>query len=233
MKHVAVFLTIALFVAVIISGCKKDESPTTPPTTGTGATKYIGTLASPTETGSLTLIFATSVGKESPYSVQNAESTVAVSGSIKIGVDSILLSGTYDTSTDSLVVSGGGYTFRGKLNGGHITGGYTGPNGPGSFSASPSTSDGSVKVYCGTYQETSPTTESSGRFNLVVTGSVISGITDDGTKLGGTVNGNSVTITISGIQVATGTISGTNISGTYSVPSDPVESGTWQASICQ
>ena len=233
MKHAVVFFTIILFVAIIISGCKKDDNPATPPVTVTGATTYIGTLASPTETGFITLVFSASVSKQVPYSVQSAESTVSVSGYIKIAGDSILLSGTYNSVTDSLFVTGGGYTFQGKLSGGHITGGYTGPNGPGSFSASPSTSEGSVKVYCGTYQETSPTTTAHGRFNLVVTGSVVSGITDDGTQLGGAVNGNTITITITGIQVATGTISGSSISGTYSIPSNPVHSGNWQASICQ
>ena len=81
---------------------------------------------------------------------------------------------------------------------------------------------------------TFPDTSNHGRFNLVVSGSAITGITDDGTPLAGSVSGNNVTVTISGVQVATGIISGNNISGTYSFTHNEITyTGTWEASICQ
>ena len=232
MKRFALFFSFFVLVVVALTGCKKDDNPVvTPPVTGT--TTYIGTLANAAETGSMTLTFSSAVGKLVPTLVQNAESVITVSGSLKINGTTITITGTYYTDTDSIFISGGGYTFTGKLHGGHITGSYTGPNGPGSFAAAPSSSEGSVKVYCGTSHETSPDTSVHGRFNLVITGTSISGITDSGIELAGTVSGNSVTITISGIQVATGTISDSNISGTYTVPGEVTHTGTWEASICQ
>jgi len=235
MKRNAMLALFVLFLAIIVTGCKKDDNPvTTPPPTG--STTWIGTLANASETGSFTLTFSSAIGKLAPRMIADVESVITVSGSIKIGSTTILLNGTYETTTDSLYVTGGGYTFTGKLNSGHITGTYTGPNGPGGFSASPSTSEGSVKVYCGTYHETSPDTSVHGRFNLVITGGAsVSGITDSGLELGGSVVGTTVHVTIQGIQIATGTITDASISGTYSVPDpeDVTHTGTWDASICQ
>ena len=97
MKHVVFFLSIVLFAAVIISGCSKDDNPTTAPTTVVKSTTYIGTLANAAETGSMTLIFSTAIGKQIPDRVASAESTVSVSGSIKVNGVTILLTGTYNS----------------------------------------------------------------------------------------------------------------------------------------
>ena len=236
MKHAAFVLFVVLLFAIAITGCKKDDDTvvTPPPTTG-GTTTYVGTYANLAESGSLLLNFSSVPTKRTPNFTANAESVLTVSGKIKFGTDSITLSGTYNTVTDSLIVSGGGYTFRGTLSNGIFTGSYTGPNGPGGFSASPSATDGSVKVYCGTSHETSPDTSNHGRFNLVVTGTVVSGITGDGADLGGRVTGDSVYVTISDIEIARGKVVGVNISGIYYSPTynTPTITGTWEGSICQ
>ncbi len=236
MKRFAMFFSFVVLVAVALTGCKKDsDSVVTPPVTG--STTYVGTLANAAETGSMTLTFSSAIGKLAPTLVQNAESLITVNGSIKIGSTTIPITGTYNTTTDSIFISGGGYTFTGKLHNGHITGSYTGPNGPGGFSASPSSSEGSVKVYCGTSHETSPDTSSHGRFNLVITGTSVSGITDDGLELSGTVNGTNISISINVggtlFPIATGVIEGTSLHGNYSFSgSEGTVTGTWEASPC-
>jgi hypothetical protein len=236
MKIVPFVLFTVLLFAIAIIGCKKDESPTaTPPPASGGITTYVGTFANTAESGSLILTFSSAPAKRDPNFVATVESVLTVSGKIKIGVDSVLLTGTYDTTTDSLIVSGGGYTFRGKLTNGHFTGSYTGPHGPGGFAASPSATDGSDKVFCGTSHETSPDTSQHGRFNLIVSGTTVSGVTGDGLDLGGHATGDSVYVTISDVEIARGKVVGVNISGIYYSPNfnSPTITGTWEGSICQ
>ncbi|HEV8539316.1 MAG TPA: hypothetical protein VGR15_10415 [Bacteroidota bacterium] len=227
--------TFTLFVAVMITGCNKDENPVNPPG---GSVTYVGTLANPSETGSLILTFASAPSKQAPRASAGAATVISVSGSVKIGDTTIVLSGTYNTDTDSLIVSGGNYTFRGTYADGTISGTYTGPHGSGSFTAEVSGEGDTVKVYCGTYQQTSPDTNGAGRFNLIVKGSIISGITDDGLRLAGIVTEGEVFIHFTlypTINIAHGVIEEDgSIVGTYSVPVESgTVSGTWEAHICQ
>jgi hypothetical protein len=237
MKAVKLFLAFFLFAAVIIIGCKKDDTPTNP---GGGSVTYIGTLANANETGSITLVFSAAPSKLSPRVSSGTATIITVSGSIKIAGVTINLTGTYNTDTDSLVVSGGGYTFAGTYSDGNISGGYTGPNGSGSFTAEVSSEGSTIKVYCGTYHETSPDTSRHGRFNLVVKGTVITGITDGGLGLGGTLIDGHVSIhfEVEGYpttEIAQGTVQGDgSITGQYTVPAESgTQTGTWEAHNCQ
>ncbi len=155
------FNFVLLTALALLSSCKKDDNPAGPPPGGGSTTKtYAGTFAGVSETGSMSLTWTV------PGSAAFEKTTAiyTVSGSITIdGGSTITLSGTFNTSNDSLIVSGGGYTFRGKLSGTGITGTYSGPSGSGGFTVKSSTNN-SVKVFCGTY--TSNAGNSDGRFNL-------------------------------------------------------------------
>ena len=234
MRNIKLLFIIVVIVAAVITGCKKDETPTG----SGGSVTYIGTLANASETGSITLTFASAPSKQSPRATAGSETIINVSGSIKIAGVTITLTGTYNTDTDSLIVSGGGYTFAGTYSNGNISGTYTGPHGSGSFTAEVSGEGTTIKVYCGTYHETSPDTSVHGRFNLVVKGNVVTGITDDGLRLGGTVDGSQVLVHFTEyptIDIAHGVIQEDgSIVGEYSVPAETgVRSGTWEAHICQ
>lgn len=232
MKQTLVLFSIALLFVLAIAGCKEDTPAGPGPSPG--ITVFVGTLANSAETGSMRLTFSSAIAKYSPFYIASPETVISVSGTVTINGTVITLTGTYDTETTGLQVSGGGYTFSGTLSDGHITGTYTGPNGPGGFSAAPSSTDGSVKVYCGTSHETSPDTSNHGRFNLVISGTEVSGITDDGLELGGSVSGSTVSVTIFGTAIGSGTISGTSIiNGTYSFTNEVTYTGTWEAELCE
>src|SRR5215467_4770596 len=100
---------------VLLSSCKKDDNPASPPGGGGGGSTtktYAGTFAGVSETGSMSLTWTV------PGSTAFEKNTAiySVSGTISIdGGSTITLTGTFNTSNDSLIVSGGGYTFRGKL----------------------------------------------------------------------------------------------------------------------
>ncbi len=229
-------LFILLITAAFVSSCKKDDTPTVPPTT-LNATKYIGTLGNGAEAGVLTLNFASAPPKVAPSIINSIATIINVTGTVKIGGITINLTGTYNTDTDSLIVSGGGYNFKGKLNSSNLSGTYTGPNGDGSFTAESSTADGSVKVYTGTSHETSPDTSNHGRFLLVVKGIALTGITDYGQKVGGTISGTHLSVHFEespAVEIAQGNVSGdgTSIQGTYSVATESgTITGTWSATL--
>ena len=231
MKKMKFLFVAVLAVAAILSSCSKNENPTSP---GGGTTTYYGTFANNSESGGMTLNFA-SAPKLSPMSGEVDTNLISVTGSMKVQDGATnALSGTFNKTNDSLDVSSagsGGYTFLGKLVSGLFNGDYTGPNGPGSFAAKTSTS-GSVKVYCGRYTETSPGT-GHGALNIVVDGTSISVLVTGGEGsdvLTGTLSGNNITVTQNGVQVAQGTLNGNSMSGTYNTGS---EQGTWSATLCQ
>ncbi len=154
--------TLALLAGLLLlSSCKKDDNPTSPPGGGGSTTKtYAGTFAGVSETGSMTMIVTIpgSTAFEKTATIDSVSGTITINGGA-----TITLKGTFNSSNDSLIVSGGGYTFRGKLSGTNITGTYSGPNGNGGFNLKSSTNN-SVKVFCGTY--ISNAGNSNGRFNL-------------------------------------------------------------------
>ena len=234
MKAATIFLTLVCIISAVLVSCKKDDNPTG----STGGPTYYGTFANSAETGAMTLVFA-NAPKLIANVPQDAATVINITGSIKVqGGSTISITGTFNSDNDSLKFSGGGYSFAGILANGEITGSYTGPNGAGGFTASVG-AEGSVKVYCGTYHETSPDTSVHGRFNLVIKGTAITGITDSGLDLGGTVTSTThISVhfqQLPGVEIATGTIqSDGSITGTYSVTSESgTQSGTWQAHICQ
>ena len=232
MKQVFSFFIVVVILAACISSCKKDDAPTAP---SGGATAYVGTLGNSVEAGTMTLTFASAPPKTAPLSAEAVTAIINVSGTVKFGGTTITLSGTFNTDNDSLIVSGGGYSFRGVLVDGNISGEYTGPNGSGSFTTESSTEEGSVKVYVGTSHETSPDTTQHGRFLLVVKGNAITGITDSGLKLAGTITGTNVSVHFviaPDVELAHGTISGdgTSMQGEYSFTDEGVtRTGTWTA----
>jgi hypothetical protein len=228
------FMMIIVVTAVFISSCSKNDGPTAP---AGGATSYIGTVGNSAEAGALSLTFASAPPKLSPGMNYSITTIINVSGTVKFGGTTITLTGTYNTTNDSLIVSGGGYSFMGILANGTLSGTYTGPNGSGSFTTEGSTEAGSVKVYIGTSHETSPDTSNHGRFLLVVKGTAVTGITDSGEKLGGTISGTHVSIhfiSAPSVEIAQGTVStdGTTMSGTYSATSgEGTFSGTWTCTL--
>ena len=228
-------LLFALLVGLaLIIGCKKDDNPVTPPS-GSPAVALVGTIAGSnssggTQSGVLTL--AIPAGKPSAI----ASDTLNISGQIVLSTgDTITLSGYYIKTTGYLYVTGEGFTLYGTLVGGHLTnthyddgaGGHSG-----TVAASASSSSNTVTVFCGTYTELSPGTET-GTFNLLLQGSSITIVTSKGFTFYGTLSGTSVTVYIegtSGTVLATGTLEGTHASGTYDTP-DP-KHGSWVADVC-
>lgn len=235
MQRLTWLLMVMIVIAgVFISSCKKDDAPTAP---AGNATTYVGTLGNSNEGGAITLTFASAPPKLSPNVTNTITTIINVSGTVKFGGTTIILTGTYNTANDSLNVSGGGYTFMGVLSSGNLSGTYTGPNGSGSFTTESSTEAGSVKVYTGTSHETSPDTSNHGRFLLVVKGTTVTGITNDGLRLGGTITGTAVSVHFAvdpSVQIAQGTVSGdgTSMQGTYSATNgEGTFTGTWSCTL--
>lgn len=198
-----------LFAAVGCGGSADTQDAPSAPTT----TAYTGTMASASESGKLTL----------------SATSGAVSGALNLvspGPSSVTLSGTL--SGTSFTLAGGGYTFTGTTSGSGVTGTYTGPNGSGGFSlqAGPST-----QVFVGTFTSTSG--GMNGNFNIAINGGSLMGVavSSDGsvTQLGGTATGGSLSVTASGTVIATGTVSGSNASGTYD--NHQGNSGTWTGQL--
>lgn len=220
------FGCVVVSLAMLAAGCKKDD-PVSPPTIPTSTT-YVGTFEGTGETGSIALTQTT--GKISDPSVASG----GISGLLNLfGGGTITLSGTLTNNT--FVISGGGYTFTGTISGGSITGTYTGPNGPGGFSAQIPVAGTTSEVYIGTY--TSLAGQGSGRLNTVISGTSMWGVvvSDDGsrTEIIGVVNGNSMSVRAASapaVELATGTKSGNTWSGTYNGGTD---NGTWTATLLQ
>ncbi len=213
-------LLACLVLALTITACKKDDEGTTDPPVNNTAT-YVGTIANGTESGSISMNVNLSKG---------AGINGGVTGTLTIvspAETTLALNGTFTSNT--LAVTGGEYTFGGTLAGGAIAGGYTGPNGPGQFSAQPSTNN-SVKVYAGTYTS-STISGSAGTFNIVINGTVITGFsvetsTGNSTQLTGTLTGTAINI-LNGLAV--GTLEGTSVSGTYD--NGTGDQGTWSGEL--
>jgi hypothetical protein len=231
-------LVVSMF---LLTSCKKDDNPVTPPPTATHASgTYVGMIAGGSESGVLTLSLSSSAAMKSTANL----AIINISGTLKIGGSTITLSGTYNTSNDSLYVSGGGYSFAGTYSNGFLMGAYTGPNGSGGFSTQSSSGSDTVKVYLG--QSVSQVEgHSNSTLNIVVKGSALIGLavgTGDTTPLTGTVSGNTLTISIAFNElsaiVATGTFNAdhSSASGSYDTSTinttDP-DHGTWSVTLSQ
>lgn len=155
-----------------------------------------------------------------------ASGTIPLTGTLtKGGTTTINLTGTYTVSSYAISASGGGYTLTGSVANTTATGTYTGPSDSGSFAAFKGDTT-SVTVYCGTYAG-----DASGSWNLVRNGNSVAGAYSHGKLTNGTVNGNNVSFSITddsaGPGSGTGTISGSSVSGTWTVGSS---TGNWTGS---
>jgi hypothetical protein len=137
------------------------------------------------------------------------------------------LIGMYEDSSMVIAATGDGYNFGGIYDGAsHLEGAMTGAA-MGTFVAIRDDDNNSV-VYCGTF-----TGDDEGTWNFTIEdnsmyGSYITTGSDTGV-LEGTVSGNTLTITEGGVQIATGTRNGDNVSGTWNSGGG---SGTWTGSRC-
>jgi hypothetical protein len=152
--------------------------------------------------------------------------------------------GTFDDQTGDLHLAGGGYTLDGIYDTGppgNLFGGYTGPNGPGSFSCE-SGAASSAQVFGGSYA--SDFSGESGTFLLALRGTAIDGAaTADGDSVGlaftGTLAGTAITISAPNTNGYTmhgaGTLNPTthHISGRYNIDLNaaPADSGAWSGDL--
>lgn len=224
-------LAISVFLIIFVTGCKKDDNPTTPPIGN--PTSYVGTFAGPSESGTLHLSIA--AAKLALFKSFSTDAVVSVTGYLKTSLgDSVAVSGTFNTANDSLYFTGGSYSFAGVAAGGTLTGNYTGPHGSGTFALQTATST-SVKTYAGIY--TSQAGRSNGKFNLVVsasgslTGLAVANDSSGGAQLSGTVVADSITIYLSSsssVVLAHGSFTNSShvaASGTYDNHTD--DHGIW------
>ena len=157
-----------------------------------------------------------------------------VTGALKViapAPATLQLSGTYTASTKTVTASGGGYTFAGVYDAGagRLDGTMSG-TASGTFVAVRSRS---AAGFCGTFTGTDD-----GTFNFAIDGTTLVGTATSTigsvTPLDGTVSGTNITITNpgapSGPPLAVGTISGTDVSGTFDDGAG--SSGTWTGSKC-
>jgi hypothetical protein len=164
----------------------------------------------------------------------------AVTGTVRVvspAAATATLTGIYYESTGDLTASGGGYTFRDDYDGSDMTEGtFTGPGGSmGLFTAHISTSN--ARAFCGTYVS-EVQVETRGVFNFTVDGTTLTGsataVFGVTGRLGGTVSASGAVQIIDRDQpnpfLATGHITGTNVSGTWDDGAG--QHGTWTGSLC-
>ena len=199
--------------ALVAPACKKDS--TSP---GTTVLVFVGTVNGTDGilSGAITL---------------NINGTV-VTGSFDVvtpTVASHALTGSYNTTSKALAATGGGYTFGGVFDGvDRMDGGMTG-SATGTFVAKKDNNN-TAQAFCGTFSGSDD-----GVFNFTVIGTTISGTatTTSGTviPLDGTMSGNNISIANpgGGSPLATGTRSGTAVTGTWN---DGVGSGNWTGARC-
>lgn len=218
-------------IALAITGCKKDEANpvTTNPTPDRKGT-YVGTVAFASASASVSFNVGTTLAK--------TDEILPVTGVLRIvGGASITLSGTYNTANDSMYVSGGGYTFAGRFGGGTISGTCGGANGAGIFTVAVSTTANPVKVYTGSF---SVSNGDHGPFNLLITGTTISGVAyvinqSGSIQFAGTVQGSNLTIVDparNNLVVATGVANGNAVSGS-TINTSGQANGSWSGTLVQ
>lgn len=146
------------------------------------------------------------------------------------------LIGSIDNTAGFFEATGGGYFLAGFFDNGLLGGGISGPSGSGSFAAL-SSDFGMVQIFCGDWILTGDTAPA-GLFSLSVVGgqavaTVVNFAESDSFLLtNNLVSGNSVSLAGFpgqglGLQ-ASGTISGSSVTGTWTSTDGSNESGTWQ-----
>lgn len=195
----------ALIVAV---GCSAGSDAITVDSGGpsTGAAVYIGSFASATESGTMTLSLA-------------AASTGTM---VQVNGTTTALSGSYSASTGAVSLSGGGFTYTGILANGALTGTFRSAKSTGAFTAQSQTVAATPpKAFCGSYVSNTDY----GWINFVasstgsVTGFAVSGSGGINTSvpLTGTLTGSALTATTSTSTAISGVVStdGTTLNGSY------------------
>jgi hypothetical protein len=233
--RVATTLRCTTAAAVLaLAACSKDSTgpePVVDPGTGTPV-EFNGTLASGTITGDISITIEGSaasarvVGGGIAFDVSGSRAVVPVSGCLYLGSTTCTaVTGTYNTVTKvlSFTTTSPAFTFTGTYSSGRVSGTFTGAGGSGSFVVH----SGTVQVFCGTFAG-----DASGVWNLVRHGNDVYGIAVDvgGTnslQLTGTMSGTTINLTFTG-GTASGTISGTSMSGMWTTLVG--DAGTWTGS---
>lgn len=151
-----------------------------------------GTIAATLQSASATAkVGSVSTTASSKAVLEKTRTLSTTSGTLLLGGNPVVLSGTVDASTNAVSLSGSGYAFTGTVSGGIYSGTYTGPkNVVGAFSTL-STTQGAVTAYCGTYTEDrhpagAPASTAGGVFNLqIATNGAVSGATSPTSGDGG------------------------------------------------
>lgn len=141
MRSTVPAVALLALLAACGSGSPTDNNP--------ASISYAGTFASDINSG--TIHFATAPALRAGDGAYISAAAIQLVGILTFsGGASIDLTGTLDGSVLSLASTD--YSFTGTLSGGVISGTFTGPAGEsGSFSASLSSSGGTVALYCGTF----------------------------------------------------------------------------------
>lgn len=202
-----------------------------------GSTTTFSGIVSPDDgspSGSIFLVVQTANPAPPAPTGPSVRDPVNVSGTLKFGASTTSLTGTYDPDQDVIAATGGGYDFAGGFDGNNrLEGFWAGPGG--STGTFVTTNGSNAVVYCGTYAADDQS--DSGAFSFVVTGNQLLGeaVSDQGggtIPLDGSVSGNNITIQTpgGGSALATGTISGTSVSGIYD--DGQGSTGTWSGGVC-
>ena len=241
--------TLGLLSLVGIQGCSDDDEDN-PVNPGPTSTQLTGTYANANEGGQMSISISSGTLAPALRAGALATHTIAASGSLTAEgtTTPTPLTGNYSEETDSLYLTGGGYDMAGHYDGttSTITGGYSGPNGVGFFSCAVGGSN-AIQVYCGAFESTM-NSGVVGRWNVVISGSQLSGIgavTGGGLyEFTGTVTGTGTTRTVavnqdlgSGVTLtADGTLdtSTDQIGGTYALDDNgtPSDAGNWTGGDC-
>jgi hypothetical protein len=218
-----------------LAGC--SSKTTAPAPTPSSSTVFKGTFAAPSQSGSVKITVSTGTPAPPANNYKSGAIVAAIATMNLVGGGSFGLSGSYDTGSKNVAVSDGNYTFFGGLTSFGMEGTYSGPGGVnGGWTAQNEATAGSVTVYCGTFTSNTPAGPA-GRWNVTISGTAVHGLAVQAGSadipLEGTLNGSTIYIVNpanpSGPGLATGTISGSNMSGTYNTGSD---TGTWSGTIC-
>lgn len=224
---------INIFVLAACGGSSSGTTPTSPPSPDATATTFQGTVGSGSgQSGTIYITISAAASAQSTgVAAVTTKAASAVTGTVTLsGGSPVSLTGTFDSATNAVNLSGGGFSFTGRISNGALSGTYTAPSSGGAFSSLDATR-GSVTVYCGTYRSS----EDSGVFNIVIAANgTASGVTvPDGAQqaciLSGQLAGTTINLSCSDGTSGTGTLQNGTISGTTT----GAAGGTFTASVCR